>query len=323
MTDPYERYLDDFGERLARTSPPHRSRTPALAAGALALAAVVAALLLLPGTRAGRRLDVVAEARAALAPPGEVVHLRIVTGASRVGLQPLLSRKTDQWSAVDPPRWRIAQTLSGDGSAQVFNGLRSPVSGRQEVSYAHGVERTYLAEHDLLTRVEGFSDSGPAAKVPSPLGGDPATDLRALLSHGRARDAGVVRVGGRDVRRIVVEQASSPRLRSDLTYDVDPTTFAPIRGVVRVRFLPPGDRRHPRPRPLVSAVTFTVTAYERISLDATSAKLLRIQTTPRTKVVVVTAAQRRRKEGTKAMGGRCRRSATGATVCALRVRRAG
>jgi hypothetical protein len=64
-----------------------------------------------------------------------------------------------------------------------------------------------------------------------------------------------------------------------LVYDVDPQTFAPIEGTLTITI-------PSRPHALRLTSRMHVDAYERIPLTATTARLLRIQTTPRTTVIV-------------------------------------
>lgn len=316
MSDPYDRYLDDFGARLqaAVSARPRRPRRRLALGSLIATAAVAAALVLvLPGSPAGRPLDVVAEARAALAPPGEIVYLRITTSwsADPGGTAPPPST-TEQWTAADPPRWRLVQTLPRDHrNGTVSDGDGRRIVGRQEFAYAAGRQSDYRVELNRLLINTGYSEHGAAAKRPGPLGGDPATELRAMLTHGKVTDAGLVDTGGRTVRRLISESSGSGGPARRFTYDVDPDTFAPVRGVLRLRFgFPAGTRS-----PVVLTSTFTVDRYERLPINAQTAKLLTIATNARTKVTVVTAEARRRllRERTKG----CRRTADGDRVCRL------
>jgi hypothetical protein len=273
-----------------------------LGAVAVTTAAVVAALLGSPG----KHLDPVAEAQAALDPPGEIVYMQITSTLVAPGTSSVPPpQTTQQWTALDPPRWRFVQTLPPQRHRQggAFD-AHGPITGRQEFSYAGGVQRSYSADRDALTVTRGFSNDGPAAHVPSPLGtgtGDLQTDLRSMLANGKVTDDGERQVNGRTVRRLISEQDSQlgggaattkskpggrPGLVRTLVYDVDPTTFAPIQGTLTIT-LP----SHPHPLRLISHMH--VDAYERIPLTATTARLLRIHTTPRTKVTVHTAKQLR------------------------------
>ena len=296
MNEPQDldRYIDDFGRRLGGAAPARpRVARRGLAAGALAGVAAAAGVAVLLAT-SGDRLDPVAEAQAALAAPGEIVHMRITSTfvAPGVGSVPP-PQTTEQWYAPDPPRWRFVQTIpprkAGQGGVGDAHGF---ITGREEFSYAHGVQRTYIAERDTLTVNRGYSDNGAAAHVPSPLGpgsGDLQTDLRAMLAGGEVTDEGEVQVGGRTLRRLVSTDpgpAAKSRggLGRRLVYDVDPQTFAPVQAMLTLTA---------RPNALRLTMRMHVDAYERIPLTAATAEVLRIETTPRTKVIVNTAAQLR------------------------------
>lgn len=323
MSDPYDRYLDDFGARLhaaasGRVSASRPRRRLALGALIATAAVAVAFVLVLAGSPAGRPLDVVAEARAALAPPGEIVYLRITTSSSAVGPGGTKGTKppsstTEQWTAADPPRWRLVQTIPRDrrnGTASDGDGRR--IVGRQEFAYAAGRQSDYRVELNRLVVNTGYSDHGSAARLSGPLGGDPATELRAMLTHGKVTDAGLVETGGRTVRRLISESSGSEGPTRRFTYDVNPDTFAPVRGVLRLRFgFPAGTRS-----PVVLTSTFTVDRYDRLPVNAQTTKLLTIATDSRTKTTIITPEARRRllRERTKG----CRRAAEGGRICPLR-----
>lgn len=296
--DPLERYLDDFASRLraadaAPTRPRRRRRRVAVAA-ASAVVAAVAAVVLLAGPGGGDRLDVVAEARAALSPRGEIVHMVIRAEAppDDAGTPP--PHVTEQWTAVDPPRWRVVQVLPrpGEGRGTVGD-AQGPIFGRQEFAYAGGVQRVFTAQRNTLVVQKGFSDDGPAAQAPGlfGMGGDPQADLRAMLASGEVTDTGERRVDGRTVRRLVSE-TSRDTFRRRLVYDVDADTFAPVQGSLTITL----GAGTPQARDI--STRFVVERYERIPITPQSAKLLTITTNPDTKVTVRTAEDlRRRQEG--------------------------
>jgi hypothetical protein len=167
---------------------------------------------------------------------------------------------TEQWSAVDPPRWGI----SLDG-------------GKQQVSYARGVQRIYRSRGDTLNVYRGYK--GAPSKAPGLFSNDPVAGLRSMLAAGRLRDTGEVTAGGRTVRRLIGEQRV-PEVKGTFvqrtTYDVDPQTFAPLGGTVEF-VLAHGSK---------VAMRFHVDRYERLPLNGENAKLLTIRTNAKTKVVV-------------------------------------
>ena len=286
-----DRYLDDFGERLAgvtRQRPARRRRRLVFA-----LAAVVASAAALAGvlTAAREPLDPVAEARQALAPPDEIVYMK-VTSDSPDAEGP--SHAVELWSARNPPRWRLVQQL--DPANGVMEDRHGVIRGRQEFSYAGGEQRVYLAERDTLSITRGFGDDHEAALVPTPFNlgsGDVEADLRTMLREGEVTDLGEQQADGRTVRRLVSETGGE--LRRRLVYDVDPDSFEPIQATLTMSFPPGGDGRALTSR-------MRVDAYERIPIDETSVKLLEIQTTPRTKVTVREPATRRYEPPPEAAG---------------------
>lgn len=278
-----DRYLDDFGLRLyaaaASPAPWPRRRLALLATPAVA-AAVLAAVLLV-GT-GGERLDVVAEARAALSPPDAIVHM-VIREDPGPGAPPPPPIVTEQWAAVDPLRWRVVHELpSGTAFGVAVEGQDGYLLvGHVEQSYADGVRRAYRSKPEPLLRVtKGLSDEGPAARVSSPQGafGGPQVDLRAMLASGEVRDAGEHRLDGRPVRRLVGEPGPDlypPGTSSgtSFVYDVDPETFAPVRYAIDF------------PEPIGPDTEYFVDVYERIPLTPETAQLLEIQTPPDTEVV--------------------------------------
>jgi hypothetical protein len=251
-----DRYMDDFGRELSRARP-RRSRAPLALAGAAALGAAVA---FLPGPDHG--VDAVAQAREALAPRGEIVHMVV---SMRVGNRPIFPA-TEQWYAADPVRWRTTQATGRSRPGQAVPVLF-------ELAFHHGRVRSYDAQRDV---VNIWPTRSGLAKVMTPglVGGDPSTDLRAMLAAGDVRDDGVVTVNGRQVRRLVSEPKDKGPSRQ-LVYYMDPQTFAPVGG----RMYPVLRGRRMRP------IEFTVDRYERLPINAENEKLLRFDKTPKTRHV--------------------------------------
>lgn len=288
-------YLDDFGERLRGASAPARRLwprplVPALCAGALA--AVGVTIVLAAG---GEQLDPVAEARAALSPPGDIVYMKITSTTSSPGAGTVPPpRTTEQWSMRNPLRWRFLETIPRPSAR--LGGMadaHGPMYGRRETSYAGGVQRVYLAKRDTMTVTTGYDDDDPAAKIPSMLGlgsGDAQADLRSMLFDGEVRDLGELQAGGRIARRFVstIRRAgpNDPVMVLRLVYDVDPHTFAPIEARFSHAF--PTIDRAPR-----VVLRLRVDEYKRIPLNEATGELLRIQTTPRTKATFDTAHKQR------------------------------
>lgn len=282
MSDP-ERlggYLDDFGERLSGAASASRRRSRLIVLG-LATGGVVAVIIAVVLGATGERLDPVAEARAALASPGEIIYMKITstTTATTSGTEPG-PRTTEQWSALDPLRWRYVQSIPPASPRQGAMGdSREPIFGRMELSYGHGVLRHYLTERNSLTVTTGYRDDEPDARMPSLLGqgsGDPQGDLRSMLSDAEVSDEGEQRVDGKTVRRFVsVRQRPETQSRLRLVLDVDPATFAPLQGSVSLSFDGEG----------VRVVDYLhVDDYRRLPLNARTERLLEIDAAPETTV---------------------------------------
>jgi hypothetical protein len=274
--DPLDRYMNDFGRRLeAATAVPRRRRPRVLLLAAPAVGAALvltALLLLLPGGSTTRRLDVVAEARAALQPQdGALTHMVV---AEHVETPPGAHRDRvfglpftgEQWSATDPVRWRM--TYKNPENAQMHPG--QPV----EIAYADGTEEEFYPRLNHVRRYHGIG--GQRAPAARPLGTDPIATLRAMLSRGALRDAGTMTLAGREVRRLVgtrtLHPPKSKPIASPVEYDVDPTTFAPVRA--RIGLPVPGDQAG---RP---TVVLDFRRFERLPLTPESAALLKIHPRP-------------------------------------------
>jgi hypothetical protein len=290
--DALDRYMDAFGDRLRDAATTagrgRRPRLLLLAGPAVAAAlALTALLLLLPGGSTTRRLDVVAEARAALQPQdGRLIHLVVrqhVVDPHRPGFHvsaPPVT--TEQWSATDPVRWRVAWVQPDN---VVRNGGK-PI----EIAYADGAEETYYPRSNRLRRVTGVGHfSAPAAH---PLGTDPVAALRSMLAAGRLRDDGAAEVDGRPVRRLVGTRSRTfdrRRVTVPVVYYVDPTTFAPVRARLGVPFPLKGDV------PLTVVLDFR--RFERLPLTPANAELLKIHPRPGADVREVRAKRPARRAG--------------------------
>lgn len=247
-------YMDDFGRDLTRAARTRRRRRTGRRLALvlpIAVAATVAAIVI-PAPNGGT-VDAIAAARAALAPDGEIVHMKIELQMGERVVFPI-----EQWYAADPVRWRTRTEGAG-----VVRG--------SETMYRNSRLRFYDRRRDVVTI--WHRDTFPIAAGPSLLGGDPATDLRAELGKGGVRDDGVVIVDGREVRRLVRDSPRSEGLGRRLVYYMDPNTFEPVGG--HFSLLRPGGKYTRGP-------SFKVTLYERLPFDE---RLLEFEKTPDTKYV--------------------------------------
>ena len=281
---PLDPYLDDFGRRLRDTRVPER-RVPLVTRGVIValVAAAVLAVVLISGNDAARPADAVAAARAAVAPAsGDIVHLRYTTrnsarGGVRLSRRVRRQTRTEQWTTGDPARWRVrVAELHRDAR-------RAPLVS--DTSFADGTQTAYDAERNRLFVARGLSPRGLAARIPGVFGTDPEEAVLSLLGSGRARDAGVVRSDGREVRRITASRRRG-RIVERLVYDVDPATSAPVAGRLTIEIPRRPSRRSAPPYELVK--TFTIEAYDRLPLTEENERLLvvraprdaRVHTTP-------------------------------------------
>ncbi|MDA0180428.1 hypothetical protein OJ997_09000 [Solirubrobacter phytolaccae] len=254
-------FMDDFGRdltRAAKTRSRRRRRlalrlTPVIPVGA----ALALALTLLPG--GGGSVDAIAAARAALAPDGEIVHMKVQMGFGRGGSLP----PVEQWYAADPKRWRTrTEALAVPGKGR----LRPT---QFETAFSNDRVRFYDQRRDVVTIWR--ADQHPRTFGPGLLGGDPATDLREQLGKGGVRDDGVVTVDGKRVRRLVQDSE-----RQRFVYYMDPDTFAPVSGHISLKR--PDGKRFRGPQ-------FTVVLYERLPLNEQTEQLLKFDKTPETRYV--------------------------------------
>ncbi|HEX4108535.1 MAG TPA: hypothetical protein VHX88_10395 [Solirubrobacteraceae bacterium] len=285
-----DRFMDEFGARLHLAAegqrgaalrwpgvrPPAVRRPAAVALAGGAVASGAAAALLLAAR--GGPLDVVARADAALAPSGQIAHIALTTWiAPESGGSASPPTTTEEWSTADPQRWRVAQELppgaSGDASG--------PIVGLEEFAYADGVQSTYIAQRNTLKEVTGVTDEEPPP-------GFVLTQLQSMLADGELADAGTMQVGGRTVRELT---GHSPTWGgSTVTYQVDPSTFAPISG--SVTFLWNGGAPLWKGGPVRSAtIDFSVGSYQLLPDTAANERLLSIPTSSSPTVTTTTQAQ--------------------------------
>jgi hypothetical protein len=274
----YQNRLDSFGRQLSAAAEGPAAAAGRswrlVAAGGGAVAVAVAAVWVVALGGAGDRLSFTEQAQAALAPDGKVVHAVLRSFAVRrpgyEGRRPAADT-TETWSATDPARWRMVQHLSKQGAGRYF--------GRLEVAYAGGRQYSYLARCDTLTTTSNFdaADQQSASVLPTPFGLDPLVQLSSMLANDQLRDTGTVTVGGRDARRLV-GSISGPPVRRDITYLIDEESYEPISATLTIGSakVPPAQRFTYR---------YEIVRYERLEETAETRRLLRIQTTDRTRRV--------------------------------------
>lgn len=265
MSVQLDKFLDDFGRALP-TEPPARVRRPVAAAGAVAVAAVVAFVILLASPGSSDRLNVIDEARAALDPQGEIVHvvtftrygIRNPSGNARSSVKP---QRAEQWSATNPPRYRV----------RFLNAQRGDAG---EVDFRSGRQTATRVGFESYSITRGLSERSSAAEAigPTPLGNDPVAKLRDLLADGRVRDAGLSTVGGRRTRRLTgVEFPGRPTERR-YTYEIDRESYEPVRVTIAMPPLLSGGR----PGEDVFTATTTFERFETLPPTEANLRLLRI-----------------------------------------------
>jgi hypothetical protein len=275
----YERLLEDFGQLLQEAAVrPVGGQRGRRRAGALVLAGIAAGALMLTGAGGGGRLDIVAQAKAALAPlVGHVVHLVTTShmemrGGSQAEIvgpeaENNTPRVAERWSASQPTRWRVASTVP----SVTAQGTHPEQVQR---SYGGGTEETYLQSLNTLEIRTGVSEDILLASS-GPLGSDPVARIRSMLEAGQLHDAGGGTVDGHAVKRLLGEKEVNTPLRPPhppwpVEYDVDPNTYAPVRFTVEeVGMSFPGNAGTP-------TEVWEVNTYEALPLNETTAALLSI-----------------------------------------------
>jgi hypothetical protein len=283
-----EAQLASRAEELARQHAPVRSprgpRRIRLVAGFTAVAASATAVALFVGIGTGGRVDPVARAEAALSASDEIIHI-VTSTRSGPGNDLGASTTAEQWSTVRPLRWRIvkdvpAPTSPGADREEDQHGL---ISGPVQYAYANGTLQFYAQRRGTLDVTSGLRGTGLAARVPGPEGapnlGEPLTEIRSALSSGRLHADGKGTVDGRPVERLsgtipVDPDRDGPEgiaHPTGLEYDVDPSTFAPVRIRVQTRLgvAQPGDP------PIVTEIRFS--SFERLPVTAKNERLLAIR----------------------------------------------
>jgi hypothetical protein len=296
--DEYGRFLEDFGKQLdhgKRRAGQLRSRRR-ITTGGLAVAAIAAAIVAVASTSGGR-VDVVAEAEAALARPGQLLRMvtisRLemrggtqtqVTGHDAESLGWNKPRVAEEWSASIPTRWRIATTIptaTAQGPVPTAP-LQCAYSNDNEETYNQGFQTN---EVNIVPVTKGQDEASEESlctdQVSRGLGTEPEEHIHSMLEAGQLQSAGPGTVNGRPVLRLTGAQIQpQPETASDssnppwpVEYDVDPETYAPVRFTLEMV----GTNTFGNTGTLTEVTD--VTAYEQLPLNESTTALLSIKTT--------------------------------------------
>jgi hypothetical protein len=280
--DGYERMLDDFAVQLrtgvARSTRRKRGRRGATAVSMLA-ACVGAVALLLSGAGGGAHVDVLAQARAALAMPGQIVHLITTEHVEiRGGAHPESgpSSTREQWSSTSPARWRVALTIPTPDATPEGKPLGNTdglVTGPMQFSYGGGSSEEYFEQSNSLNITTGVSEQSPQASPTGPLGVEPIAQVRTMLGDGQLGEAGTTTVNGKAALRLLGAYPRGENPPWHVEYDVDPTTYAPVQVTIEVA-------QPSRPASKgIQTIVVSVGRYELVPLNASTESLLSISPT--------------------------------------------
>lgn len=298
-TSPATDALLQFGDALVvaeerfRTRRSRQRRRGLRLGGAVAgLAAAGTAAVLVVGGSAPPQIDVVAEARAALAPKAGILHIRaVVTDESSVNGREVrhapgtFRQRWEQWRATDPDRWRV-KVYASKRLRRTPGGIVQPAVAPSEVAFAGGVESNYRALEGKLHIVTGLP-ARVGKEPPSILSdrrGSSVEELRAMLDRGELDQRGATRVAGRPARRLVGRTAGLEGRTLTVDYAVDPESFKPMRVTTALRAK--GGRLILRHR-----IDFEV--FETLRPTPRNERLLRIDPPPGTSVTKRTLAEMR------------------------------
>jgi hypothetical protein len=299
-----------------RPSPPRRRWVAAAgAAAALAIAAVVALIVFLAAPSGENKINVVAEARAALPSAGELLHASTVSTISLVGADEGAQKRFDEFARRHPDgyapsyfeewstdgRWRVA-VPAGSVSPEMLRehgfhlsdqelqgiGLTHEVTGPTQEAYADGVDSLYVEKLGVIVRARfqeaGSKGADSLGSAPGMIytgapfvGRDPVATIRAQLDRGLLRDAGSGEVDGRSVRRLVTKSGEPGVV--PVEYDVDAQTFEPVRFRTFGHW---PDSPYP-PERMAEGVDFK--AFESLPLNSDTEQQLKIQAPPGTTVI--------------------------------------
>jgi hypothetical protein len=314
--DAYRRYLDAFGDRIdAAAAPPPRRR--GLLAGAVVVVAAIVALVVFLATPSGeRKINLVAEARAALPSSGELLHLATVSTTSLIGADDAAQQRFDefarrhhdeyapryfeQWSAGD--RWRVAgptnkvfpKLFAGEPyypgfyiSDQELQQVRltDEVIGPTQEAFEDGIDTLYVESLGVIIR-SNLRAAGWDTDVGSFPGGIYTGSPTLLGSDPVAAIRKQLDRGNlHDAGAAEVDGRSVRRLVSqdgNFEYDVDAKSFEPVRVRMFSHWVGPLDSPYP-PEKMAEDVNFET--FETLPLNSETERLLTIDAPPGTTVI--------------------------------------
>jgi hypothetical protein len=317
----YQRYLSEFGEQLAEAVHA-QSKGPRRVwpiAGGVALAVTLAAILVPAGPTGKDKVNVIAEARAALPQSGDLehplLHLETVTTTSLIGADDAAQERFDefahrhwdeygpqsfeQWSI--PGRWRVAEErgkvfpkmFAGDPyypgyyiSDQELRriGLGEEIVGPTQEAYADGIDSLYVEKAGVLIHSDlkgaGFNQIG---SYPGAIYSGMPTLLGGAPVDAlrKALDRGdLLDEGTAEVNGRSVRRLVSGN--GSVEVDVDAETFVPVRVREFSHWVGEADSPYPRER-MVEDVNFK--EFETLPLDSNTERLLEINPPAGTTVV--------------------------------------
>lgn len=306
---PFDDHREAFGAELRRVAPKvkRRRRLFTLGGATVALAAAATAAVVIAPS-AGSRLDVLAEAQAAIATtPDSIIHYAATVKSGyplrKIDIEQQRACKTDPaevWvaTAPGPPRVRVRIPMNPCGVIPV--GARI-ATGPFDRAYGDRTSSVYAESDgfmDVTTDLPAEADEQEAWSAQIPVidtrltEGDsknPVERIRSMLAEGKLTDAGEVEgEKGRKLRRLVgqyEEMRGDPKNQKPRTvkvdYRVDADTFAPVRIAVTQSQLVPKDvnlpiRQHRYVHRVITDVT-TFSIFETLPLTKDNERLLTVE----------------------------------------------
>lgn len=269
MSDPIERYYEEFESRYAAVARPaerpvHRFPVRRVAlVGAVAGLALGVAVAVLPGSDRGiSTASAIEKAKAALSTEDAIVHIVAVTRQPLDGK--LVTLRGETWLASDAARFSLdgeetavrwyPRETSRDGKIRVRNDQFDPETN------THSFYWTRLDRDNWLFQA------------------DPTSAVRRLLASGKVTDEGVVNLNGREARKLVHRVAPTPPKQTGpnsgigstpgfvVEYYVDSESFAPVR--TRSSYGDPASNQW---------IVTDFPRFERLPLTARNRKLLQLK----------------------------------------------